>query len=144
MRIKAILLLSVPSIAYAAAGFADAYYDHQRWIFPAYAYCLVFGLTVLLSLFITSLFCKATTRHISERISSYLIRHQILAILFTGILLAIPLGIMESLSWEIIWFLSIFPFMGLMVTFPIILVNKRFREKRLLSPYPSEKSRLDF
>ena len=30
---------------------------------------------------------------------------------------------------------TIFPFMGLMVAFPIILVNKRFREKLLLSPF---------
>lgn len=134
MRKLALLLLFVPSIAFAAAGFADAYYDHQRWIFPAYAYCLVFGLIVLLVLFIMSLICKTKTRQILEHISVYLIRHKILAIVFTGVVLAIPIGIIGAVSWEIIWFLSIFPFMGLMVAFPIILVNKRFRERLLLSP----------
>lgn len=135
MRKLALLLLFVPSIAFAAAGFADAYNDHQRWIFPAYAYCLVFGLIVLLVLFIMSLICKTKTRHILEHISVYLIRHKILAIVFTGVVLAIPIGVIGAVSWEIIWFLSIFPFMGLMVAFPIILVNKRIREKLLLSPF---------
>ncbi len=135
MRKLALLLSFVPSIAFAAAGFADAYNDHQRWIFPAYAYCLVFGLIVLLVLFILSLICKTKTRQILEHISVYLKRHRILAIVFTGVVLAIPIGIIGAVSWEIIWFLSIFPFMGLMVAFPIILVNKRFREKLLLSPF---------
>lgn len=135
MRKLALSLLFVPSIAFAAAGFADAYNDHQRWIFPAYAYCLVFGLIALLVLFIMSLICQTKTQHISEHISEYLIRHKILAIVFTGVLLAIPTGIIGAVSWEIIWFLSIFPFMGLMVAFPIILVNKSFREKFLLSTF---------
>lgn len=133
MRKLAIFILSLPSVAFAAAGFADAYYDHQQWIFPAYAYCLVFGLTILFSLVTVSLIYKAKTRYISEQISSYLIKHRILAIIIIGILLAIPIGIIGSVSWEIIWFLSVFPFMGLMVIFPIILINKCFREKYLLS-----------
>lgn len=135
MKKLALFLLFVPSIAFAASGFADAYSDHRRWIFPAYAYCLVFGLIVILSLFIISLIYKQKTRHITEQISAYLIRHQIFAIVFTGILLAVPIGIICAVSWEFIWFLSIFPFMCLMVAFPIILVNKRFREKLLLSTF---------
>lgn len=135
MRKFALFLLSVPSIAFAAAGFADRYYDHQQWIYPAYAHCLLFGLIVLFCLFIISLRHKTKTQHISEHISVYLIRHKILAIVFTGVLLAIPIGIIGAVSWEIIWFLSILPFMGLMVAFPIILVNKRIREKLLLSTF---------
>lgn len=135
MRKLALLLLLVPSIAFAAAGFADSYNYHQRWIFPAYAYCLVFGLIALLVLFIMSLICKTKTQHISENISTYLIEHKIIAIVFTGILLAIPIGIIGAVSWEIIWFLSILPFIGLIVAFPLVLVNKRFREKLLLSPF---------
>ena len=133
MRKIALFLLSLPSIAFAAAGFADAYYDHQKWIFPAYAYCLVFGLIILFSLVTVSLIYKTKARYISEHISVYLIKHRIWAIIITGILLAIPIGIIGSVSWEIIWFLSIFPLMGLMVIFPIILINKSFREKYLLS-----------
>lgn len=133
MRKFALFLLSLPSIAFAAAGFADAYYDHQQWIFPAYAYCLVFGLIILFCLVSVSLIYKTKTRNISKNISAYLIKHKTLAIIITGILLAIPIGIIGSVSWEIIWFLSVFPFMGLMVIFPIILINKRFREKYWLS-----------
>lgn len=51
----------------------------------------------------------------------------------TGVLLAIPLGIIGSISWEIIWFLSILPGLALMIAFPICLVNRNFREKCLLS-----------
>lgn len=125
----------VPTLAFAAAGFADAYYDHQRWLFPAYAYCLVLGLLILLGLVSTFLIYKTKTRHISEHVSEYLIQHPVLAIVFTGVLLAIPLGILSALSWEIIWFLALLPIMGLMAIFLIILVNKRFREKLLLSPF---------
>ena len=135
MRKLALSLLFVPSIAFAAAGFADAYNEHQRWIFPAYAYCLVFGLIALLVLFKMALIYQTKTQHISEHISEYLIRHKILAIVFTGVLLAIPIGIIGAVSWEIIMFLSMLPFMGFMVAFPIILVNKRIREKLLLSPF---------
>lgn len=133
MRNLVIFLLLMPSIAFAAAGFADAYYDHHQWIYPAYYYCLVFGLIILFSLVTVSLIYKTKTRDITEHISAYLIKHRILAIIITGILLAIPIGIMGAVSWETIWFFYVFPGMGLMVIFPIILINKRFREKYLLS-----------
>lgn len=135
MRYLAIALLLIPAPAFAAAGFADAYHDHQQWIFPAYYYCMIFGLILLSGLFIISLICKTKTQKITSAISCYLIIHRIPAIIVTGILLAIPLGIIGSVSWEIIWFLSIFPFMGLMIAYPLIIVNKHFREKWLLSPF---------
>lgn len=128
-------LLFVNLTAFSAAGFADAYHDHQRWIFPAYAYCLLFGLIILLVLVSMSLMFKTKTRYISEHISEYLIQHPPLAIVFAGILMAIPIGIIIAVSWEIVWFFAIFPVMILMVIFPIVLVNKRFREKLLLSPF---------
>lgn len=52
MRYLSIALLLIPTPAFAAAGFADAYHDHQQWIFPAYFYCLIFGLLLLSELFI--------------------------------------------------------------------------------------------
>lgn len=128
-----IILLSIPAMAFAAAGFADAYHDHRHWIFPAYAYCLAFGLIVLFGLFILSLIFKAKTQEISETISAFFISHRVLAIIMSGILLAIPLGIIGAVSWEIIWFLSIPIGMGLMIAFPMLIVNRRFREKWLLS-----------
>lgn len=124
----------MPALAFAAAGFADAYHDHQQWIFPAYSYCLIFGLLILFAMFIITLICRTKTQETVGAISSYLINHRIIAIIVSGVLLAIPLGIMESVSWEIIWFLSILPGLALMLAFPISLVNKTFREKYLLSP----------
>lgn len=136
LRYSLLLLLITSAVdCYAAAGFADEYNDHREWIFPAYAYCLAFGLAILLALFIISLIRKSEVRRISEAISSYLCNHSISAIIFSGILLAIPIGIIAAVSWEIFWFLSILPVMGLMIAYPLILVNKRFREKCLLSPY---------
>lgn len=135
MRKITIILLTLPAIAFAAAGFVDDYYDHRRWILPAYEYCLVFGLVLLLGMFIITLICKTKTQEITEVISSYLIRHQILAIIATGVLLGIPLGIMGSVSWEIISFRSIVPLLVLMIALPISLVNRNFREKWLLSPF---------
>lgn len=134
MRYLSIALLLIPTPAFAAAGFADAYHDHQQWIFPAYFYCLIFGLLLLSGLFIISLICKTKTQEITSAISSYLIRHRILAIVVTGVLLAIPLGIIGSVSWEIIWFLSTLPALALMLAYPMSLVNRSFREKYLLSP----------
>lgn len=109
MRYLSIALLLIPTSAFGAAGFADAYHDHQQWIFPAYFYCLIFGLLLLSGLFIISLICKTKTQEITSAISSYLIRHRIIAIIVTSVLLAIPLGIIGSVSWEVIWFLSILP-----------------------------------
>lgn len=133
MRFLAVTLLLIPAPAFAAAGFADAYHDHQQWIFPAYSYCLTFGLLFLFGMFTISLIRKTKTQETISAISSYLIRHRILAIIVTGVLLAIPLGIIGSVSWEIIWFLSILPGLALMIAFPICLVNRNFREKCLLS-----------
>lgn len=135
MRFLAVTLLLIPAPAFAAAGFADAYHDHQQWIFPAYSYCLTFGLLFLFGMFIISLICKTKIQETISAISSYFIRHRILAIIVTGVLLAIPLGIIGSVSWEIIWFLSNLPGLALMIAFPICLVNRNFREKCLLSQF---------
>lgn len=132
-RLSSLILIMSAFNCYAAAGFADAYHDHQQWIFPAYSYCLTFGLLFLFGMFILSLICKTKTQETISAISSYLIRHRILAIIVTGVLWAIPLGIIGSVSWEIIWFLSILPSLALMIAFPICLVNRNFREKCLLS-----------
>lgn len=133
LRFSSLLLMMMPFSCYAAAGFADAYHDHQQWIFPAYSYCLILGLLCLLGMFIISLIWKSKTQEITSSISSYLIRHRMSAIMATGVLLAIPLGIIVSVSWEIIWFLSILPGLALMIAFPICLVNRNFREKCILS-----------
>lgn len=70
MRYLSIALLLIPTPAFAAAGFADAYHDHQQWIFPAYFYCLIFGLLLLSGLFIISLICKTKTQYYISRIAT--------------------------------------------------------------------------
>lgn len=134
-RLLGVSGLFVPSLAFAAAGIADRYADHQRWILPAYKYCFVFGLVIFFGLFAVSRVYKTKTREITGRVSAYLIRHRIKAIIVTGILLAIPLGIVIAASWEVIWVLSIFPAIGAMFALPLLLANRQFREKCLLSPF---------
>lgn len=135
MKYLAVAVLFIPVPAFAACGFADAYYDHRQWIFPAYFHCLVFGLIFLSGMYIMSLIYKTKTQEITKTISSYLLRHRMFAIMVTGILLAIPLGLIGSVSWEIIWFLCIYPALATMVAYPLGLVNRRFREKWMLSPF---------
>ena len=135
MRKLSILLLFMPAIAFADAGFADSYREHRHWIFTAYSYCLIFGLALLLGIFILSLIYRTKTQKMTEEISSFLIRNPILAIIVTDLLLAIPLGIMGSVSWEIYSFMSMFPGAVLMAALPLCLVNRRIREKYLLSPF---------
>lgn len=135
MRYLAITLLLIPAPAFAASAFADAYHDHQQWISPAYSYCLIFGLLILFAMFIITSICRTKTQETVGAISSYLIHHRIIAIIVTGVLLAIPLGIMVSVSEEIARFLSDLPGFALTLAFPISLVNKTFREKYLLSPF---------
>lgn len=134
---KAVLLfmfIILSAKAFAAAGFADCYYDHQHWIFPAYAYCLGFGLVILLIMTMTSLFIKTKTKCVIRTASTFLKEHAICGIIVAGILWAIILGIIGAVSWEIIWFLTILPFIATIFCFPFVLANKKIREKWLLSP----------
>lgn len=123
----------IPTAAFAAAPLADSFYNHRHWIFTAYAYCLVFGLIILFGLFLATIVWKSKTKTLTEMISQYFIKHRVLAIIFTSILLTIPIGIAVAVLWELIWFLSILPFMGLMIAYPLILGNRHFREKWMLS-----------
>lgn len=134
-RILGVSGIFAPFLAFAAAGIADRYADHQRWILPAYIYFFVFGLVIFFGLFAVSRVYKTKTREITGRVSAYLIRHRIKAIIVTGVLLAVPLGIIAAASWEVIWFLSVFPMLVLIFALPPLLVNRQFREKCLLSPF---------
>ena len=129
------LFLSMPEVVFAAAGFADRYHDHQKWFFSGYKYWMILGLVSMLVLLCATLSCKTKTREITTTISHYLVKHPTLAIMFSGIILAIPMGIISSVLWEIIWFLSVYPFMGMRLAFPFVLINKRLRENWLLSRF---------
>lgn len=128
--------LLLPATAFAAAGFADRAADYEQWMLPAYYYCGIFGLTFLCVLFGLSLVCKTKIRKTAGKISSYLVHHNRLqAIIVAGLLLAIPLGIIEYALSEIAGLLFLFPQFASMIIFPICLVERNFREKCLLSPF---------
>ena len=127
------LLLSIPTLVFAASGMADRFYTYREWIFPAYAYCLLLGIIILLGLFIATLVYKDTIETVTDIISSYMKMHPIGAILFTGAVLAIPLGIISSVAWVALGFLYIHLTLGLLVIYPIILSIKCIRENLFLS-----------
>lgn len=72
MKHLAIALLLIPGSVFAAAGFADAYYNHRNWIFPAYYYCLFFGLLLLFGMFIISLNMRQKHRKSREQFRTIL------------------------------------------------------------------------
>lgn len=61
----------IPTAAFAAAPLADSFYNHRHWIFPAYAYCLVFGLIIMFGLFLATIVWKSKTKTLTEMISQY-------------------------------------------------------------------------
>ncbi len=129
------IFLSFPASAFAAAGFADLFIEHRQWIFPAYAYCLLFGLAILFLMLTMSFVWKTKTREYIQTISTNMIRHRILAIIFCGVSLAIPIGLLESVSWELWGFSSVLPFACVLIAFPVILVVRRLWNTYLLSPF---------
>lgn len=133
-KISTILLLSIPSFTFAAAGFADAYDEYTQWILPAYTYCLRFGLVSLLVLIIPALIWRTKIREFIEPLSRYLVRHRVLAIMFTGILFGISLGIIATAYEATCGLIAAYHLMGMMIGFPWMLANRRFREKCLLYP----------
>ncbi|MBO5029456.1 MAG: hypothetical protein J6C59_07600 [Muribaculaceae bacterium] len=136
MKYLFLAVLMLPATAFAAAGFADRAADYEQWMLPAYYYCGIFGLTFLCVLFGLSLACKTKIRKSAGKISSYLVHHNRLqAIIVAGLLLAIPLGIIECALSEIADLLFLFPEFASMIIFPICLVERNFREKCLLSPF---------
>ncbi len=122
-------------VCYGAAGVADAFDDHQQWMMPAYKYCSVFGITILLVLLMVSLIWKTKTNRMMCNLSNFLIRHRVLAIIITGLLWAIILGLWLDVMWGIYFYMALLPALAFMGLFPIILTNREIREKYLLRPW---------
>lgn len=120
--------------AFATAGFAERYHDHQYWMFPAYAYCLGFGLVILSILNILSLIFKIKVDESIGWAYTFLKGHPIFGIIVGGILWAILLGLSGIVSFEIINLLAIIPFLVIFLFFPLVLVYRKIREKLILSP----------
>lgn len=86
-----VALLLGCGVCYGAAGFVDAFEDHQQWMLPAYKYCGAFGIAILLVLFGLSLIWNTKTNRMMNKLSDFLIRHRVIAIIITGFLWAIIL-----------------------------------------------------
>ncbi len=128
------LALTISGEAFAAAGMADRFYDHQHWLFPAYAYCLGFGMMVLMIMALLAWVFKAKTRGIVSMASDYLKERSIWGIIVSGVIWGIIVGLIGGVLWEIIWFLALLPISVFICVFPFVLVIRPVRVKWLLSP----------
>lgn len=124
-------LCSFPLIADARAGFADRFYDHRAWLFPAYLYNLKFGIVSLIIVGAIFYIFRKQLKKTLIIVSEYLESHSSIAILSLGILLSIPIGISCDLLYQIMWIVAIIPMGGLMIAFPFLLSSKRIRNSLL-------------
>lgn len=127
-------IMSIIAMAtYAAAPWADSFNNYRHWIFPAYLYNLIFGVVYLAALAVV---CHVWRKPLNQAIGqacSYLKSSPSLAILSCGILLAIPLGILCGVLYQLLWFSAILPWLILMCIFPLLLAYGRFRNRIFLS-----------
>ena len=134
MRNKiAIIFLFSSLFCFGRAGFADAFYDFQAWVYPAYLTCLIIGTCILALLTFLSWRFRIRTNRMCTKASEYLKTHSLLGVLVAGVLLAITLGIAMSVLWQLIWLMAIFAFIVIIYGFPFVLAIGRFRNKFLLN-----------
>lgn len=98
MRKLVVGLLLCPIVLQANAGFAEAFDEYRQWIYPAYKYCYILGVTCLIGVTIFSFIYKNQLRKLLDDVTDYLRSHPIFAIIVTGILVSIPLGLFISLE----------------------------------------------
>lgn len=134
MRSKVATFFLLTSLfCFGKAGFADAFFDFQAWVYPAYLTCLIIGLCILALLAFLAWRFRIRTNRIFTKASEYLRTHRLLGVLVAGVLLVIPLGIAMSVLGQLIWFFAILPFIGIFFSFPFVLAIGRFRNKCLLN-----------
>lgn len=131
--IIALLFLFSSLFCFGMAGFADAFHDFKAWVYPAYLTCLLIGTCILALLIFLSWRFRTRTDSMFAKASEYLRTHRLLGVLVAGVLLAIPLGIAMSALWQLLWFMTICVFMGVIYSFPFALAIGRFRNKFLLN-----------
>ena len=131
--IALLTLLAVPSMAFAAAGMVDSVNDFRHWIYPAYLYNLKFGIAFLIGfVVIYFVFRKPLDKRIN-RYRAYLRNQPELAILVCSLLFAVPLGIYTQITWFLVSEAALLSDIILFCLFPILLLNKWFRNRVFLS-----------
>lgn len=127
-------LLSLTTTGVAASPYADEFSEHNHWIFTAYAYCLIFGALFMLILYICALKRKSRANALIAKVSYWLNEHPQISIIIMGMLWAVPIGIISQITWDVLSFQSIFPFIMMAIAFPLLLADSRFRKSVLLLP----------
>lgn len=129
-----IAFMTVPAIAFAAAGFADRFNDFRHWIYQAYLYNLEFGIGFLIVFTIVYYLLKKKLDPIILQFRQYLQSHPALAIIVCGALIAVPFGIYIQISWYILLFISLGLNLFCIAALTVLLAYSTFRNKVLLSP----------
>lgn len=125
------LFLCVTFILMADSGLSGRWHDFLFWIKPALTYCFFTGLiTFALLLIIFLIFKKRIIGH-TDKLISYLKKHNVTCVLIMGILFAVFLNFLQVGLNITLWFLSIFPVQALLIAFPIFLAT-RLRNKFLV------------
>lgn len=133
-KITVFLFLSLPFLCFGRAGIADAFYDFQEWVFPAYLSCLILGAITFIVLTILAYRFRVAVKCWFSNKSAYFREHPFLGVIIAGLLLSIPVGIILSVLWQLLWFMAIIPFMGVVCSFPFLLAIGKFRNKCFLNP----------
>ena len=136
MKNKLILLLTllaVPSVAFAAAGMVDRIKYFRHWIYPAYLYNLKFGIAFLIGFVVLYFVFRKPLDKGINRFRAYLRNQPELAILVYSLLFAVPFGIYTSITWLLLSEAALLSDIILFCLFPILLLNKWFRNRVFLS-----------
>ena len=100
MRIKiAVIFLLSSLFCFGRAGIADAFYNFQAWVYPAYLSCLILGATTFIVLTILAYRFRVTVKRWFSNKSIYLQEHPFFGVIIDGLLLFIPIGIILSVLW---------------------------------------------
>ena len=134
-RLYSILLVLIPLLGFATAGFAERRFSYEKWLAPAGYYCIIFGLISFALLTLISLIWKRSLKNAFKKFSDFLLKHSTtLGVIFSGLLLSIVFGLLLTGFEYILWILSIFPGIVMIFGMPIIISFKSIRNKWLLNP----------
>lgn len=130
---RTIVFLIIPFVTFAAAGFADRYYEFRHWMYPAYLYNLIFGIGFLAVTAILYYNFREKLNPKISRLCQYLKTHPTLAIIYCGI----PVGIVMGWALRFAWLTdmrSLSTFLKALLLLTAILFSYRsFRVKALLT-----------
>lgn len=137
---KRLLVLLITGITfalatYAYAGIYDRFNDFRHWIFPAYLYCLIFGVLFMVVFGGVAYAMRKRITPKLERLTQFLRKSPFWSIIVWGVLFAIPLGILGNVLYLIFWFLVCDILGILLIIYPVLLSSKHFRNA--CSFYPS-------